>query len=48
MHESDQWYEVLEHAADIGFRAHAPALPELFASAAEGRQYRAARNLPAC
>jgi SHS2 domain-containing protein len=28
-------YEVLEHAADIGFRAHAATLPELFATAAE-------------
>jgi SHS2 domain-containing protein len=28
-------YEVLEHAADVGFRAHAPTLPQLFASAAE-------------
>jgi SHS2 domain-containing protein len=28
-------YEVLEHAADVGFRAHAPTLPQLFAAAAE-------------
>ncbi|HEY7391379.1 MAG TPA: archease [Bryobacteraceae bacterium] len=28
-------YEILEHAADIGFRAYAHSLPELFASAAE-------------
>ncbi|HLI86514.1 MAG TPA: archease [Bryobacteraceae bacterium] len=35
MHQSDPGYEVLEHAADLGFRAHAPTLPELFARAAE-------------
>lgn len=28
-------YEILEHAADVGFRAHAPTLPQLFAAAAE-------------
>jgi SHS2 domain-containing protein len=28
-------FEVLEHSADVGFRAHAPTLPELFARAAE-------------
>jgi SHS2 domain-containing protein len=28
-------YELLEHAADVGFRAYAPTLPQLFASAAE-------------
>jgi SHS2 domain-containing protein len=28
-------YEILEHAADVGFRAHALTLPQLFASAAE-------------
>ena len=28
-------FEVLEHVADIGFRASAPTLPELFESAAE-------------
>lgn len=27
-------YEVLEHAADVGFRAHAATLPELFENAA--------------
>lgn len=27
-------FEILEHTADIGFRAQAPALPELFESAA--------------
>jgi SHS2 domain-containing protein len=28
-------FEVLEHAADVGFRAHAASLPELFEVAAE-------------
>jgi SHS2 domain-containing protein len=28
-------YEVLEHAADVGFRAHARTLPQLFVAAAE-------------
>jgi protein archease len=28
-------FEILEHTADIGFRAQAPTLPELFESAAE-------------
>ena len=28
-------FEILEHMADIGFRARSPSLPELFESAAE-------------
>jgi SHS2 domain-containing protein len=29
-------YEILEHTADVGLRAHADTLAELFATAAEG------------
>ena len=33
-------YEILEHTADVGLKAHGQTLPELFANAARGMSAR--------